>query len=173
MQTVPQVSSRPQLATVAEALSEPIPRGSSKERDVMVAYIRTPMRIGPESYAPSMPAMGSSNAWSNDASKAADGGAERRMFPRKEIHADVVSKRLDHSLAVHKAPSLTLSMRDLSLGGLSAISDVPMQAGERVTVFFPPTVGLGGWDAYGRVIRCQPSGLGYRIAVQFDMLPAA
>ena len=140
----------------------------------MVAQIRTPMRIGPESYTHAPPmGMGSTNASSNAADKAADGGAERRMFPRKEIHAEIVSKRLDHSIAVHKAPTLTLSMRDLSLGGLSAISDVPLEAGERVTVFFPPTVGLGGWDAYGRVVRCHPSGLGYRIAVQFDMLPAA
>jgi hypothetical protein len=42
-----------------------------------------------------------------------------------------------------------------------------------VSVFFPPQGASRGWDAYGRVIRCEPSGMGYRIAVEFDPLPAA
>jgi hypothetical protein len=32
---------------------------------------------------------------------------------------------------------------------------------------------MRGWDAVGRVLRCDPSGLGYRVAVEFDPLPAA
>ena len=105
-------------------------------------------------------------------------GAERRVFPRKEISARVESTRIDHSLSALREPHLTLSLRDLSLGGLSAISPTPLQQGERLTFTFPPQ-GLsdgslrGGWDAVGRVLRCAPSALGYRIAVEFDALPAA
>ena len=134
------------------------------------------MRIGPESYADAgIPANIHPNVWASaEPVVAPDGGAERRMFPRKQIHADVQSKRLDHTIAAHKAPKLTLSLRDLSLGGLSALCDIALERGERINVAFPPQPGLGGaWDALGRVLRCEPSGMGYRIAVQFDMLPAA
>ena len=136
----------------------------------MVALVKMPMRIGPESY-PLEPQV---NAFAPSAEpKAADGGAERRVFPRKEIHADVLTRRLEHSLVAHKAPKLTLAMRDLSLGGLCAISDIALEKGERISVVLPPANGLGGWDAYGRGIRCESSAMGWRIAVQFEMLPAA
>ena len=107
-----------------------------------------------------------------------DGGAERRMFPRKEITARIEGKRVDHALPALREPHLTMALRDLSAGGLSAISPAPLQAGERLTVSFPPQ-GLadgqlrGGWDAVGRVVRCQPSVMGYRVAVEFDAIPAA
>jgi hypothetical protein len=104
--------------------------------------------------------------------EAAD-GAERRVFPRKEIKALVEGMRVDHSLPALQQPHLTLTLRDLSLGGLSAISDTPVQPGERVAVYFPPQGSRGGWDASGRVIRCAPSGMGYRVAVEFDALPLA
>ncbi len=100
-------------------------------------------------------------------------GAERRVFPRKEIHARVESKRVDHSIEARQHPHLSLALRDLSLGGLSAISDIAIKAGERLSVFFPPQGGNRGWDAFGRVIRCDPSGMGYRLAVEFDPLPMA
>ena len=105
-------------------------------------------------------------------------GAERRAFPRKEISARVEGTRLDHTVNARREPHVTMSLRDLSLGGLSAISPMPLEHGERVTVSVPPQ-GLscgntrGGWDAVGRVLRCTPSALGYRIAVEFDALPAA
>ena len=102
-----------------------------------------------------------------------DGGAERRMFPRKEIHAHIQGKRLDHTIPARREPFMSLSLRDLSMGGLSAISQSPVQRGERVSVFFPPQGAHRGWDALGRVIRCQPSGFGYRIAVEFDPMPMA
>ena len=115
----------------------------------MVALLKMPMRIGPET------------------------GAERRIFPRKEIHVRVEGKRLDHSIVAHTQPQLSLALRDLSFGGLSAISQTPITRGERLTVFFPPQGTNRGWDAYGRVLRCDASSLGYRIAVEFDPLPAA
>lgn len=102
-------------------------------------------------------------------------GLERRNFPRKDVRAQVQGRRLDHSLAALRQPVLTMSLRDVSAGGLCALSDTPIPAGERVTVTMPGANGtiFGGWDAYGRVIRCSPSGTGYRVAVEFDRLPAA
>jgi hypothetical protein len=100
-------------------------------------------------------------------------GAERRVFPRKEIQARIQGKRLDHTIPARREPHLNLSLRDVSAGGLSAISQTPVQSGERVSVFFPPQGIQRGWDAYGRVIRCQPSTFGYRIAVEFEPLPLA
>ena len=65
-------------------------------------------------------------------------GAERRVFPRKEVHARVESMRMDHSVEARQNPHLSLALRDLSLGGLSAISNIAIRAGERLSVFFPP-----------------------------------
>ena len=99
--------------------------------------------------------------------------SERRMFPRKEIHADIKGKRMDHNLDALKQPLVSLALRDLSLGGLSALSDVPINRGERLTFYFPPQGPSRGWDALGKVIRCESSSLGYRLAIEFDQLPAA
>jgi hypothetical protein len=98
---------------------------------------------------------------------------ERRLFPRKEVHAWVEGCRLDHSLSALRDRRVSFALRDLSLGGMSALSQAPMQPGERVGVFFPPQGSHRGWDAYGRVIRCEASATGYRVAVEFDPLPAA
>jgi hypothetical protein len=100
-------------------------------------------------------------------------GAERRMFPRRDVCTRVTSRRLDHSVCARQMPFLSLTVRDLSLGGLSAASTMPLEAGERLSFAFPADHGLNGWDAVGRVIRCQPIGSGYRVAVEFDPLPAA
>ncbi len=116
--------------------------------------------------------------WARYSPVAMPKGAERRMFPRKPISADVDSMRLDHSLPALRKPHLKLSIRDLSLGGLSAISPTALDRGERLTVSFPAQ-GLscggmrGAWDAVGRVVRCEASGLGYRVAVEFESVPAA
>jgi hypothetical protein len=100
-------------------------------------------------------------------------GAERRIFPRKEVSGCIESRRLDNTIEALREPRLSLHLRDLSLGGLSAISPTPVKRGERVSVFFPPQGPARGWDAYGRVIRCEPSSMGYRVALAFDPLPAA
>ena len=106
---------------------------------------------------------------SNDAGS----GLERRVFARKEASAEVQGRRLDHSLAALRQPVLKMSLRDVSAGGLCALSETPVNAGEYVTVSVPSRGVFGGWDAYGRVVRCTPSGTGYRVAVEFDRLPAA
>jgi hypothetical protein len=100
-------------------------------------------------------------------------GYERRIFERKDVQMRVEARRLDHSLQALRRQQVSFSLRDLSLGGCSATTDIPMEYGEKVTLFFPPTGPNRGWDAYGRVVRCDPSSLGYRVAVEFDPLPAA
>src|SRR5262245_2017384 len=74
-------------------------------------------------------------------------GSDRRMFPRKEINARIDGLRHDHTIAAHRQPQLSLHLRDLSLGGLSAISQTPLDSGEKLTVFFPPQGTKRGWDA--------------------------
>ena len=101
------------------------------------------------------------------------GGAERRIFPRKQVDARVQGKRLDHSIDARRQPFLHLNLRDVSVGGVAAISQSPVAPGERISVFFPPHGSKRGWDACGRVIRCDPGNFGYRIAVEFEAIPLA
>jgi len=98
---------------------------------------------------------------------------DRRVFHRREFQVRVEGKRLDHSIPARQQPHLTMALRDLSLGGLSAISQLPLGRGERLAVYFPPHGSLRGWDAYGRVTRCEPSTFGYRVAVEFETTPMA
>ena len=100
-------------------------------------------------------------------------GAERRVFPRIEVDARVQGKRLDHTIDARRMPFLQLNLKDVSVGGLSAISPQSVEAGERVSVFFPPEGTKRGWDACGRVIRCDQGHFGYRIAVEFEAIPLA
>ena len=100
-------------------------------------------------------------------------GAERRVFPRKAVDARVSGKRLDHSIDARRQPFLNLMLRDVSVGGVAAISQAPVAPGERISVFFPPQGSTRGWDACGRVIRCDAGHFGYRIAVEFEALPLA
>ena len=108
-----------------------------------------------------------------DTNTGGGGGADRRMFPRKEVSFRVEGRRLDHSVDARQMPHVSFSLKDLSIGGLAAVSTMPVARGERVTVFFPPQGIRRGWDAYGRVLRCEPSAVGYRVALEFDPLPAA
>lgn len=105
--------------------------------------------------------------------RAEPSNAERRIFPRKEVHDWIEGRRLDHSLTAMRDRRVSLAMRDLSLGGLSAISSSPLDEGERISVSFPARGLHSSWDAYGRVLRCEQSAMGFRVAVEFDPLPAA
>jgi hypothetical protein len=134
----------------------------------MVALLKMPRKQQSPATAPRL-----ASEFESDSLSIKNKQHDRRAFPRKEMHARIEGRRMDHALSVYKQPSVSLALRDLSVGGLSAISDTPMQRGERVTVFFPPQGIRRGWDAYGRIVRCEPSALGYRVAIEFDALPAA
>lgn len=97
----------------------------------------------------------------------------RRMFPRTPARGQAQGHRLDHSLDALRRPCLRLELRDLSLGGVSAISNQPVERGERLNLMFAAMPSHTAWDAYGRVVRCEPSATGWRVAVAFDPLPAA
>jgi len=127
----------------------------------MVASLRSPLRLTRDDYA----ALAYLPAAAED--------ADRRMFPRKVWRASVEGRRLDHSLPARQQPQLTLDLRDLSVGGLSAITQLPLAKGERVAVYFPAQGIQRGWNACGHVVRCEPTALGYRVALQFDPLPSA
>ena len=99
--------------------------------------------------------------------------SDLRMFERKEQKMIAEGRRLDHSLAAHRAPRLRLAVRDMSVNGMSALCEQPMEKGEHIGLSFPADGGHRAWGAYGRVVRCEPSALGYRVAVEFDPLPAA
>src|SRR4051812_43062257 len=57
---------------------------------------------------------------------------ERRVFTRKEIQTRVEGRRLDHSVPARQQPQVSLALRDLSVGGLSAVSEQALGTGERV-----------------------------------------
>jgi hypothetical protein len=98
---------------------------------------------------------------------------ERRIFSRIHANVPAEARRLDHSLHALRSPRLTLEVQDLSLSGLCAHSDEPVMNGEHLAVHLPPRHGLPTFSAYGRVTRCQPTGQGYEVAIEFDRLPAA
>jgi hypothetical protein len=98
---------------------------------------------------------------------------ERRLFVRRRVNASAFGRRLDHSLVAHRQPRINLAIRDLSVSGLSAVSDVPLAAGEHIGVTVSGDAPMNGWNALGRVVRCEPSSTGYRVALEFDPLPAA
>jgi len=100
-------------------------------------------------------------------------GAERRIFPRKAVHASIEGKRIDHTVEARRTPKFNLHLRDLSYGGMSALSPLPLERGERLSMIFPPLGAASSWDAHGKVLRCEPSSMGYRIAVEFDLQMAA
>ena len=95
------------------------------------------------------------------------------MFERRETKLTANAKRLDHSIPARRQPTLQFMMRDLSIGGCSALTDIPLNEGEHLSVTIPPQGLVQAWNAFARVVRCQPSSLGYRVAVEFDPLPAA
>jgi hypothetical protein len=104
---------------------------------------------------------------------AAEPRDERRIFSRIPAEVPAEARRLDHSLHALRAPRLRLDVQDLSLSGLCAHSDQPVMRGEHLAIHLPPRDGLPTFSAYGRVTRCQPTGSGYKLAIEFDRLPAA
>lgn len=98
---------------------------------------------------------------------------ERRVFQRRETRSIALVKRLDHALAALQNPRMTVALRDVSAGGLAGISGVPISKGERISIRVPGEGIRQGWDAVGQVVRCEPSGLGYRVAVAFDPVAMA
>jgi hypothetical protein len=96
------------------ALSWVISPGFVADLKIMVAALKMPLRLS-----------------------AVHDQDDRRMFPRKESSSVAKGRRVDNTLEARQEPQLNLHLRDLSLGGLSAISPLPLQRGEKLVVFFP------------------------------------
>jgi len=109
-----------------------------------------------------------------DSYRMEDYAPERRRQPRLRLRLRAEARRLDNTLLAHRAPRLSLTINDVSNGGLSALSRSPVEVGERLAVAFPPGSGapLSG-RVLGKVIRCRATAQGWRLAMRFDLTPAA
>lgn len=80
--------------------------------------------------------------------------------------------RRSHDAQAYRHPVCSIQLTDMSDGGVGAHTDVPLQPHELVAVFIPPHGNEGGFDLYGHVVRCQPTGDGYDIGIALDLRPA-
>lgn len=99
--------------------------------------------------------------------------ADRRIFPRTDVVGHAHGKRLGYLASLRQWPRVDMEIRDLSLGGMSGLSTVPLKKGEKLTMHVQLEPNTGEWEARGRVVRCDVSATGYRVAVSFDSLRAA
>lgn len=99
-----------------------------------------------------------------------DGGPfrfDRRMGDRWPVDGGATAFQLagDSFGRMH-----TLQMRDCSDTGMGAVSETPIPPGSIVSIGFQMP---GHLAKRGEVIRCEPCGEGYRIAVVFEHRMAA
>lgn len=97
---------------------------------------------------------------------------ERRRHARRLVRVDAEARRLDNTLAAQRSPRLPMAILDVSEGGISAMSKSPVLDGERLAVLLPPGTGLPT-RIFGKVVRCQPRGDRWFLAIRFDAIPAA
>src|SRR2546423_1755101 len=71
------------------------------------------------------------------------------------------------------APRDRLPARAVGYNDLPGPAHQPLKKGQPGGASSPAEGGHRAWGAYGRVVRCEPSAMGYRLAVEFDPLPAA
>lgn len=93
---------------------------------------------------------------------------ERRDTDRKSIsgRVTVIEAWGEPESPQNKIASLTL--KDISNGGLGAISQEPIALKTRVTVFIPPHGPERGYDLYGQVVWCARGEEGYEVGVKLD-----
>jgi hypothetical protein len=84
----------------------------------------------------------------------------------------VEARRLDHTLRARRMPHVRATDSRLHLNGLSITLDEPLAPGEHLALLVCGSR-RRRWQAHGRVTSCQPVGDGYRIAIAYDLLPAA
>ena len=69
-----------------------------------------------------------------DSYKMEDYAPERRRHRRRPVRFRAEAKRLDHTLAAHRAPRFPLTVLDISVGGIRATSRMPVVDGERLQI---------------------------------------
>ncbi|QNN22080.1 PilZ domain-containing protein [Planctomycetales bacterium ZRK34] len=108
---------------------------------------------------------------------------DRRRCDRHDLGGCVTAVRRDHDMRIHRRPVCSLRLRNLSDGGIGAISDIPLSPDERISVYFQPHGADQGFELVGHVVRCQPLRAGqtdkdlpvtgYEIGLRFDPATAA
>jgi len=98
---------------------------------------------------------------------------DRRQFKRFAM-AFVAQARRDDLAALAATPvpprpeqSLTLELRDFSLGGVGATSPMPLRPDEKLTIFMPPFGTRPRTELTGRVARCQRRGESFEVGIEF------
>lgn len=89
---------------------------------------------------------------------------ERRLFPRRPIYGSI------NGLVTSNHQPIQLELRDWSVSGVGGYTNRMIHRGASVTLSFPPDGFKKGFNARGKVVRCEPSATGYRIGIQFDHL---
>ena len=98
---------------------------------------------------------------------------ERRQFKRFPLGLAVQAKRDDMgTLAVAPAQerpeaSVTIELRDFSLGGLRGASSLALRPDERVTVCMPPFGTRPQTSLTGRVVRCMRQDDRFDVGIEF------
>ena len=92
---------------------------------------------------------------------------------RKEVHSTADTTRMDNSLDARRFPGLRCISATYLPVDCQASAPLPSKPGNGLAVYLPRNGNGGGWDATGRVVRCEPSVMGFRVALEFDPLMAA
>jgi hypothetical protein len=92
---------------------------------------------------------------------------ERRAHQRHEMMGELEAVRTD---GLSFPATMRLKMIDESVGGVAARVDAPVPPGARLSVRTCPITGQ--WR-HGVVVRCYPSGDGYRLGIAFERRRAA
>ncbi len=104
--------------------------------------------------------------------KITDYEPERRQHRRNRVRLRAEARRLDNTLSAQRAPKFTLTVLDISEGGIAATSRQPVEDGERLVITLPPDAGIAR-RIFGRVVRCKARRDGWSLAIRFDFVPAA
>jgi len=98
---------------------------------------------------------------------------ERRRANRHVIGGRVTALRKDVDPNSSTNRICSLQLLDISDEGIGVISQDPISTGSPISIFFPPHGAEGGFDLFGKVVRCQRLDHGHQIGVHFDVKVAA
>ena len=89
---------------------------------------------------------------------------ERRRHPRTQLRMTLHGIRLDPDGDVYD----TLQMKDISRGGMGALTDRWLYPGQKIVLRLPKHPDSGRGNLSATVVRCQKSPDGYDIGLEFD-----
>ena len=67
----------------------------------------------------------------------------------------------------------SLQLQDMSDGGIGALTEQPLETGERIALLFPPHGPHHGFDLYGTVVRRRQLGDRHEVGIELDHPMAA